>query len=106
MGICDCNSKNEKDNLTTQRTNTDFRQTLKYFPKSMNGQKADTLILNNDVIVSDLGANIENKYEKLKKLGEGAYGEVWKVRHKVLGKEFAMKIIEKSPYCVTKEIIN
>ena len=106
MGICDCNSKNEKDNLTTQRTNTDFRQTLKYFPKSMNGQKADTLILNNDVIVSDLGANIENKYEKLKKLGEGAYGEVWKVRHKVLGKEFAMKIIEKSPYCVTNEIIN
>jgi calcium-dependent protein kinase len=106
MGICDCKSKNENINQTTQKSNSEFRQTIKYFPKSRNSSKIDTLILNNDVIVSDLGTNIENKYEKLKKLGEGAYGEVWKVRHKVLGKEFAMKIIEKSPYCVSKEINN
>ena len=39
-------------------------------------------------------------------MGEGSFGELWLVRHKILGKEFAMKIIEKSSYSNTKQIIN
>ena len=66
----------------------------------------NSLVLNNDVIVSETNQNPETIYQKVKKLGEGSFGEVWQVRHKILGKDFAMKIIEKSPYSNTKQIIN
>ena len=34
-------------------------------------------------------------YLKKKKLGSGAFGEVWLVYHKDLNRDFAMKIIKK-----------
>ena len=62
------------------------RETIKYFAQKNNTEKPNGLILNNDVIVSDSGFNPEQIYQKIKLIGEGAFGEVWKVRHKVLGK--------------------
>ena len=112
MGICDSNSNKVKEkksihnseNYSRQQSGLE-RETMKYFIEN-NTNKQDTLVLNNDVIVSDLGHNPEQVYQKIKLIGEGAFGEVWQVRHKILGKDFAMKIIEKNPYCKTKEIIN
>ena len=113
MGACDCHSAKSKkaesnrDTYVSERTSTQTnRQTMKYFPTNTKTTKKDILVLNNDVIVSDTGKNPEKIYQKIKLLGEGAFGEVWLVRHKVLGKDFAMKIIKKSPHCITKEIIN
>ena len=116
MGICEtkANKENqerkivsEPDNRHTspyhKRSSNFGRETAPYFQENNNQSK---LILNNDVIVTDSGFNPETVYQKIKLLGEGAYGEVWKVRHKGLGKEYAMKIIEKSPHCKTQQIIN
>ncbi len=66
----------------------------------------NALILNNDVIVSDTNANIEESYQKLKLLGKGSFGKVWLVQNKILGKQFAMKVIDKSPYFDVNQIIN
>ena len=55
----------------------------------------DTLILNNDVIISNIGGHIDDVYKKIKLLGEGSYGKVWLVLHEKLGKEFALKIIKR-----------
>jgi len=53
------------------------------------------ITLNNDVIVSGNEINPEKIYIKKKMLGSGAFGEVWRVYHKELDKDFAMKIIKK-----------
>ena len=112
MGICEsAKNKVNGNNLTNSNRNNSVysfereRETIKYFKESTNLNKQD-IILNNDVIVTDSGSNPENIYEKVKLIGEGAFGEVWKVRHKILGKNYAMKIIENNQYCKTKEIFN
>ena len=56
--------------------------------------RKDTLILNNDVLVSNVDGNIDQVYKKIKLLGEGSYGKVWLVRNEILKKEFALKIIK------------
>ena len=53
------------------------------------------ITLNNDVIVSGNEINPEKIYIKKKMLGNGAFGEVWRVYHKDLNRDFAMKIIKK-----------
>ena len=118
MGVCDSNSNKIDENIPQKTTNNYYlnkgfdlkssileTETTKYFKDKINLNNKNP-ILNNDVIVSDSGNNLENVYQKIKLIGEGGYGEVWQVRHKVLGKDFAMKIIEKSPYCKTEEIKN
>ena len=122
MGICE-SSPNKSNDLCQQnqpikikpinkhhQTNNGNtgkeRETIKYFSQNNNTEKPNGLILTNDVIVSDSCFNPEQIYQKVKLIGEGAFGEVWKVRHKVLGKEFAMKIIEKNPACNIEVIKN
>ena len=39
-------------------------------------------------------------------LGEGSFGQVWLVRHKTFGTQFALKIIEKGPNSNNKQIDN
>ena len=113
MGICECSPKKQNNNYNNKNEN--FHNYLppikrvdssEYFPSNKYEKKEDNLILNNDVIISDSGFNPETVYQKIKLLGEGSYGEVWQVRHKTLGKDFAMKIIEKSPNCQVNEIKN
>ena len=105
MGICDSSS----DTNTTQNNPTTVSQNTfansKYFSNN-NLSKPDSLILNNNVIVSEATHNLEDIYQKIKLLGEGAFGEVWLVRHKLTGKDFALKIIEKGPYSNSQQIEN
>ena len=96
MGICETRN-NEK--ITANSTSNG-----QLASNNLANQKS--LVLNNDVIVSDTNQEIETIYEKIKKLGEGSFGEVWLVRHKILGKEFAMKIIQKSPDSNINQIKN
>lgn len=37
--------------------------------------------------------HVRDRYEILDKMGSGAYGHVWKIRHKASGKMFALKKI-------------
>ena len=105
MGACDSSNPNSNQ-ATGNIANQIKNESGKYFVEKTNLQSQNSLVLNNDVIVSDTHQDPETIYEKVKALGDGAFGEVWLVRHKILGKNYAMKIIEKSPYSNTKQIIN
>jgi calcium-dependent protein kinase len=113
MGVCD-STENKHENITEENKNIQIeanpkfqaRESTKFFPTNNHSSNQSNLILSNDVIISDSGFNPETVYQKIKLLGEGSFGEVWQVRHKTLGKDFAMKIIEKSPNCNVDEIKN
>ena len=105
MGICETKNNNQNNPAINQNVANNVEKS-KYFNTNTTNANPNALILNNDVIVSDTKQNPEEIYIKESKMGEGSFGEVWKVRHKILGKEFAMKIIEKSPYSNTKQIEN
>ena len=106
MGICDSSKDPTQKQFYSYNNNSDLanQRDQKYF--NQNSQNKNSLILNNDVIVSDSNENIEATYQKLKLLGKGSFGEVWLVQHKILGKQFAMKIIEKNPLIDVDLIIN
>ena len=112
MGICD--SSADKNPVANPRHSTSVyrnqsrppKETMKYFNENNVPLKNTALILNNDVIVTDSGTNPEEVYQKIKPIGEGSFGEVWQVRHKQLGKNFAMKIMQKSQGINIKEIEN
>jgi calcium-dependent protein kinase len=51
--------------------------------------------IDSDIIVFNSSEDPRNNFEFLTKLGQGLYGEVWKVRNKINGNICAMKIIFK-----------
>ena len=106
MGICtesNRTNKNNENNINTVQMKA-ANSSSKYFSNTLVSK--DSLVLDNNVIVSDAHQNLDDIYEKVKLLGEGAYGEVWLVKHKISGKDFALKIIEKGPYSNEKRIYN
>ena len=118
MGICD-SSNNSNQNLNQNRVapapiqNQVHNQIQKPTPvpegkyfQNEKGRVSGSLVLDNNVLVSETNQQIDDIYERVKKLGEGAFGEVWLVKHKLFGKMFALKIIEKGPYSNDEEIIN
>ena len=93
MGVCD-SSQNGAQNINNHSLPNN--SSGKYFSNETQVNQ-DTLVLNNEVIVSENKGGIENHYIKEKMLGEGSFGQVWLVRHKTFGTQFALKIIEKGP---------
>ena len=86
MGICESSNDPTPKQFETYKKNPDFaiQRDAKYF--NQNFKNKNSLILNNDVIISDTNANFKANYQKLKLLGKGFFGELWLVQHKVLGK--------------------
>ena len=108
MGVCDTSSDVDKTKIDGKPLNpfrTNSSEATRYY-SSTNASSHDKLILNNKVIVTETNQNLSNVYEKVKLLGKGAFGEVWLIRHKLLGKEFALKIIKKDPKLDTRKIEN
>ena len=102
MGVCD-SSEGQNQNNDLKPINP-VNASSKYF--STEPSLNQDLILNNNVIVSESQTNIDDHYIREKMLGECSYGEVWLVKHKELGTEFALKIIEKGPYSNSQQIEN
>ena len=105
----------QKNNKSKYQKNTEIIVTKKSHQSNKNSivladkknNKKQTAITN-DVIVSGNEVNPEKIYLKTKMLGSGAFGEVWLVHHKDLGRDFAMKIIKKRKNRSSdeKEILN
>ena len=104
MGACD--SSTPSNTNQTSKNIQNQGQSGKYFVEKPSLMAQKSLVLNNDVLVSETNQNLDNIYDRVKKLGEGSFGEVWLIRHKLTGKEYAMKIIEKGPYSNTEQIKN
>ena len=49
-----------------------------------------------------LGTLVDNRYEVLSLLGEGGMGLVYEVRHRALGKHFALKALRRELACDTE----
>ena len=106
MGVCD-SSNNATQNPVDNNTNSNQTpiQPGKYFSNTVSNN-IDSPILDNNVLVSETNHQIEETYDKVKRLGEGAFGEVWLLKNKFTGKEYALKIIEKGPYSNEQQITN
>ena len=62
----------------------------------MEGKKNETIKINKESFVTINKGDITQFYEVIKKIGEGAYGKIYKVRNKQSGDIRAMKQITKS----------
>jgi calcium-dependent protein kinase len=84
MGKClSVNSKLSEGNILTTK-------------KSDLIDNEDNIVIDNNIIVTRLTGLPLDYYKQKKKLGEGSYGQVWKVEHIQTGLERAMKKIEKN----------
>lgn len=101
MGICSSStnktpkrpSKTGSLDLATTKTKLDDPITSRQ-AKYIDGDK--DLVINADVIVGKVAGSPAENYQIIKKMGEGAYGVVTKVKHISTGLERAMKKIIKS----------
>ena len=75
MCICDSSSDTNTPQINQTTASQNTLSNSKYFSNN-NLSKPDSLILNNNVIVSEATHNLEDIYQKMKLLGEGAFGEV------------------------------
>ena len=47
--------------------------------------KSSTLSINNEKFIQQKSDKFEDEYTVVKRLGSGVYGDVFKIRHKILG---------------------
>lgn len=94
MGIC--SSTVDKGSLTKLQDNKGKEQkSIKARKSRMSIFESDIKINGNLYVGKSEGAPTEN-YSMVKRLGEGSYGVVWKVKHLLTGHDRAMKKINKS----------
>ena len=55
----------------------------------------NTIKFDSDLLISEANRDPYEDYDEIKKIGEGSYGLVYLVKHKIIGATRAMKIIEK-----------
>ena len=73
MGICDSSSNKDShpnanprhSSYVSRQPSGVERETMKYFVENTGSTNQDTLILNNDVIVSDSGVDPEKVYQRI-----------------------------------------
>jgi calcium-dependent protein kinase len=101
MGVCkslqkDKNQGNTKVLVTSTKSTDNFNTNTKQKrAKKMEDDEKKLAITSGMLVNKSEGLPTEN-YQVLKKLGEGSYGIVWRVKHLLTGQERAMKKIMKS----------
>uniref|UniRef100_A0A3B4ZM59 Protein kinase domain-containing protein n=1 Tax=Stegastes partitus TaxID=144197 RepID=A0A3B4ZM59_9TELE len=48
----------------------------------------------------DLGTSKKSDYDSIEPLGKGGFGHVYRARHKLVGKFYAVKIVDGEDYCL------
>ena len=106
------NSKiNLKEKSLEKPNNNSKASTLTSFHKNdrLLTKSDKPIAINSQLVVSNNRENVFKQYKIIKKIGEGSYGVVWKVKHKKTNLIRAMKKIKKNNKTnddTTKDIIN
>jgi calcium-dependent protein kinase len=80
----------------TQKPPNPDRKSAYQIPNNTNQDIGDFAINNNLLVSKGEGDPLTLLYNKISLLGEGSFGQVWKVKHNQTGNIRAMKIIKKS----------
>jgi len=102
----DKNSKTieNKKNFNTQNTFTSQNISQVLTQNNKNAENEEDILIYNDLLVSENKEEIIKYYVPLETIGEGAYGKVFKVRHRVTGKTYAIKMLKKKDIKILNEI--
>jgi calcium-dependent protein kinase len=85
--------------------NKSYKESLS-LSSSSSSTKTDNIHITSNTYVSRLNKDPSSDYTTLKTLGEGAFGKVFKVKHKVTGTTRAMKLIKKTSTVSTQDDMN
>lgn len=97
------NVNNNSPNSKTVKNNNSKSNEKNIEAESKNISQLRDFKVTNGIMVQNLGADPFKFYEKLKVLGEGSFGTVFKVIHKPTGFIRAMKIIDKKSAALSDE---
>ena len=84
------NEKDKKDNLGEEFILEDWQV---FNDKNKNID--NSIKFDSDLLISEAKKNPFNDYKEKKLLGEGSFGQVYLVKHKIIGATRAMKVIQK-----------
>ena len=96
----DKNSKtiDNKKHFNTQNTITSQNISQVLTQNNKNAENEEDILIYNDLLVSENKEEIMKYYIPLETIGQGSYGKVFKVRHRVTGKTYAIKMVKKKRY--------
>ena len=89
--IIEPNDENENNEFTSP-TKADSKKDSK---NEDNGLSPNKVAIDTNLLVSKGTDSIKNNYRRTKILGQGSFGTVFLVKHKLLNNFFAMKVIKK-----------
>jgi calcium-dependent protein kinase len=102
----DKNSKtiDNKKHFNTQNTITSQNISQVLTQNNKNAENEEDILIYNDLLVSENKEEIMKYYIPLETIGQGSYGKVFKVRHRVTGKTYAIKMVKKKDTKILNEI--
>ncbi len=96
--------KNEKGNSPSKNGFYSPTKTTRHESKSdLNG--ANKVTIDTNLLVTKGTTNNKNNYKRTKILGQGSFGTVFLVKHKILNTYFAMKVIKKTNKSEKDEVL-
>ena len=125
--ICDANDRRKKEETKDNDDNLDYgiiktnikketspsknmgnsptKSSSKYEAKLDNISSPNKVTIDTNLLVTRGTNNIKNNYKKTKVLGQGSFGTVYLVKHKLLNNFFAMKVIKKTNKSEKDEVL-
>ena len=96
--------KNERENSPSKNGSYSPSKTTRHESKSdLNG--ANKVTIDTNLLVTKGTTNNKNNYKRTKILGQGSFGTVFLVKHKILNTYFAMKVIKKTNKSEKDEVL-
>ena len=100
IAICSGNDRIKRNKTREERNNYKYNDEENLYigeekETSHHSLSSNKICINTNLLVAKGTSSIKNNYKKEKKLGQGSFGTVYLVKHKLLNNLFAMKVIKK-----------